>query len=523
MPSMPKPHRLLLPSLAAILFMCPRASAQNDPHAPAQSIVIHVSSSTGVDGQDGRSPDTAVKSIRRGQALLRNGEADRLLLKRGDTFEEIFGNWNKSGASPDEPLVIGAYGEGPRPKVVARDTIFNLYGNHPLLHDVLITGLHFVAAGRNPDGADYDPAAPGTNAIRVIRPVHRMTVDDCRFEFFNGNLIFSGDKSRRHQEITVRRCVVLDAYSTAGPFSGQGLYADKVDGLTIDRCVFDHNGWNEKVPGAVANIYRHNIYVSSDTTDVRVTGNVIARGASHGVQLRSGGVCEGNLFVDNAINAFMAGENAVFRGNVIVGGRDIDAKNPRGMGIMMSAGKGLIEDNLIVHKHSSTATGGAINVEVRKWTPPTGVHVEIKNNIVYDWAGNGLEVTQPVKSLTFRNNDVQRILGKSRKVITVKKPVDVAVFSGNRYDAQGPPRDKWFNTVAGFVSPEQWMTTTGDDSRLERAEYPDAACSLAPDFLSRARACDKDHTAAAVVARLRDAFGRKSQPAGEVSPAAGAR
>ena len=517
MPWMPAPIRIALPSLVAMLSTCPCAWAQNEPPPPAEPIVIHVSSSTGVDGQDGRSPETAVKSIRRGQALLRNGEADRLLLKRGDTFEEIFGNWNKSGATPDEPLVIGAYGEGPRPKVVARDTIFNIYGNQPLLHDVLITGLHFVAAGRNPDGVDYDPAAPGTNAIRIIRPVHRMTIDDCRFEFYSGNLILTGDANRRLQEITVRRCVVVDSYSTAGPFSGQGLYADKVDGLTIDQCVFDHNGWNEKVPGAVANIYRHNIYISSDTTDVRVTGNVIARGASHGVQLRSGGVCEGNLFVENAINAFMAGEDAVFRGNVIVGGRDIDEKNPRGMGIMMSAGKGLIEDNLIIHKHSSTATGGAINVEVRKWTPPTGVHVEIKNNIVYDWAGNGLEVTQPVKSLTFSNNDLQRILGRNRKVITIKKPVDVAVFSGNRYDAHDPPRDKWFSTIEGFVSPQEWMTKTRDDSRLEQASYPDAARTLPPDFVARARAGDKDRTAAAAIAPLREAFGKKIPPAPDVA------
>src|SRR4051812_40417524 len=146
---MPSFRRLSLLSLVPTWFLVATALAQDDASAPPEpTITIHVSSNAGVDGQDGRSPEQAVKTIRRGQALLRNGRPDRLLLKRGDTFEETFGNWNKSGASPDEPLVIGAYGEGPRPKVVARETVFNLYGKQPLLHDLVISGIHFAAAGR---------------------------------------------------------------------------------------------------------------------------------------------------------------------------------------------------------------------------------------------------------------------------------------------------------------------------------------------------------------------------------------
>ena len=498
--------RIFLPLIALLAVLASGSPAQVANDGPADPVVIHVSSSTGADGQDGRSPESAVKTIRRGQALLRNGQSDRLLLKRGDTFEETFGNWNKSGFSPDAPLVIGAYGEGPRPKVVSRETVFNLYGNQPLLHDLVITGLHFVAAGRNPDAVDYDPAAPGNNAIRVVRPVHRLNIEDCRFEFFHGNLVLTGEKDRRLQEIAVRRCVVLDAYSTAGAHSGQGLYADKVDGLTIERCVFDHNGWNEKVPKAIPNIFRHNIYISHDTTDVKVVGNVIADGASHGMQMRSGGLCEGNLFVNNAIHAFMAGEQSVFRGNVVVGGRDIDAKTPRGMGLMIAAGKGLVEDNLLVHK--PTTTGAAFLVEAGKWSPPTGVSAEIRNNVVYQWAGNGLEVTAPLKSLAFRDNDVQGILGKSRKVITIKKPAESTTFAGNRYQATDPPRDKWFNLPEGFVAPADWGTRMQDASRLEPARYPDPARALPADFVAGAREEKEGYTAAAAIARLRQAFGK---------------
>src|SRR4051812_41838799 len=118
----------LLSSLLVLSFASAALAQDDAPQAASPAVTIHVSSSAGMDGQDGLTPATAVSTIRRGQALLRNGQGDRLLLKRGDTFAEALGNWNKSGKSPDEPLVIGAYGEGPRPKITAPQTILNLYG-----------------------------------------------------------------------------------------------------------------------------------------------------------------------------------------------------------------------------------------------------------------------------------------------------------------------------------------------------------------------------------------------------------
>lgn len=516
---MPRRVPTLLGVVLALFSACALAGA-DDEVAPvedaAETIVIYLSSSAGVDGQDGRSPETAVKTIRRGQALLRNGRADRLLLKRGDTFEEIFGNWTKSGKEADEPLVIGVYGDGPRPKVVAKQTIFNLYGNQPLLHDVRISGLHFVAAGRDPDAPDFDPAAPATHAIRIVRPVHRLAIEDCRFEFFNGNLTLTGDaKKGRLKDVAIRRCVVLDAYANTGAHSGQGLYADKIDGLTIEDSVFDHNGWNEKVPGAVPNIYRHNIYISHDTSDVVVRNNVIARGASHGMQMRSGGICEGNLFVDNAIHAFLGGESATFRRNVILGGRDINAKTPRGFGVIVAAGRGVVEDNLILHKPpgGDGAGGAAITVEVGKWSPPDGVHAEITGNVVYDWAGNGLEVTSEAKSVSFLGNDLQRVSGKGRKVVSIKKAVPSLSFARNRYHGEDAQREKWFNLPEGLVAPAAWGQKVRDASRLEVARYPDPDRALPVDFLSEARAENDGSTSAAAIASLREAFGKTTDRA----------
>ena len=493
-----------------------RAAGDPLPLLPPDAVTIHVSTTTGVDGQDGLTPETAVKTIRRGQALLRDERGDRLLLKRGDTFDENFGSWNKSGNSPEAPLVIGAYGDGPRPKIVSQQTVFNIYRS-PLIHDLTISGLHLTAAGRDPDAPDYDPAAPSNPAIRIVQPIHRLTIEDCRIEFFNGNLILTGDDRKgRLQDVTVRRCVILDAYATGGAHSGQGLYASKVDGLTIEDCLFDHNGWNEKIPDALPNIYRHNIYISNDSSGVRVRNNVISNGASHGIQMRSGGVCEGNLFVDNAIHAFLAGEEAVFRGNVVVGGRDIDAKTPRGFGVNVAAGRGTIEDNLLVHKPSTT--GAAFVVEVGKWSPASGVNAEIRNNVVYHWSGNGLEVTAEAKSLSFHDNDLQRIAGKGRKVVSIKKPVGEVTLANNRYHAEDPRKDKWFSLPEGLVAPTEWGQKTRDTSRLEQARYRDADRTLPADFVADARAEKADVTAAAAIAPLREAFGMKPAPPRGNSP-----
>ena len=499
-------HRLLIadPRRPA----APPRATPDLPPAPAGAIVIHVSSSEGVDGRNGRSPATAVKTIRRGQALIRNNQGDRLLLKCGDTFSETFGNWNKSGHSPEAPLVIGSYGDGPRPVIRTREGVFNLYGSQPLLHDVVISNIHFLAAGRDPEAPDFDAESECGMAIRIVRPVHRLTIQDCRFELFQGNLALTGDKSRgRLQDIALRRCIIVDAYSTEGGHSGQGVYGDKVDGLVIEDCVFDHNGWHEKVPDARPNIFRHNIYISADTSGVKVTGCVIARGASHGMQMRSGGLCEGNLFIDNAIHAILAGEQAIFRGNVIIGGRDIDEKNPRGFGVTIAAGRGVVEDNLIIHK--PTTAGGAINVEVGKWSPKTGVNAVITDNIVYEWAGNGLEVTDELKSLTFTGNDVQRI-GKGRKVMNIKKAVETVNFSGNRYHGNERRKERWFLLPEGYVAPEAWGQKMRDASKLEEARYKDAGRKLPNDFLGGARDEQEGYTAAAAIARLREAFGKKS-------------
>src|SRR4051794_6721672 len=81
----------------------------------ADSRIVYVSSSTGNDANDGLTPGTPVQNIALAKTLIRDGSADWLLLKRGDTFTGGFGTWTRSGRSAQEPILIGAYGDGDRP------------------------------------------------------------------------------------------------------------------------------------------------------------------------------------------------------------------------------------------------------------------------------------------------------------------------------------------------------------------------------------------------------------------------
>jgi hypothetical protein len=449
---------------------------------------VYVSASAGLAANDGLSPESPAESIARGVALLRDGVGDRLLLRCGDTFRESFGAWTKSGHSPDQPLVIGSYGDGPRPRVVSPGSALSILSGQ--VHDLMIVGLHLTAAGRDPSQIDFDPASPAGHGVRVIRPVTNLVIEDCRVEFFSTNLTLTAgdDAGAKLTNVRVRRCQVLDAWSTGGAFSGQGLYASGCDGLLIEDNVFDHNGWNEQIPGAAPNIFRHNLYLSAANTGVDVRGNVIANASSHGLQLRGGGVVEDNVFLDNALHCLIAGPTGRFRRNALIGGRDIDADNPRGFGLTLACADGRAEHNVLANK--ARTAGAAFTVQRNDWTPPGPMRAVIVANVVFVWSGNGLEITGDCDLLEFVGNDFQ-VIAPGRKLVNVKAKVGRYRLAANRYYPldDKPERAFWLNDA--FVPADRWSAVTGDTSVWRHTFYRDPVVPLPDGFLAAARAQTK--------------------------------
>ena len=469
--------------------------------------VVYVSSSAGKNTNTGLAPDSPVESIAKGISLLRDGAGDRLLLRCGDTFAGSFGGWTKSGRSPDQPLLISSYGDGPRPRIVSAGSGLSILSAD--VHDLWLVGLHLTAALRDPAAPHFDASAPAGHGVRIIRPVTNLLIEDCRVEFFSTNLtLTSGDApGAKLTNVRVRRCQILDAWSTAGAFSGQGVYASGCDGLLLEENVIDHNGWQPAVIGASANIFRHNLYLSAANANVAVRGNVIANGSSHGLQLRGGGTVEDNLFLDNALHCLVAGASGVFRRNVVLGGRDIDAANPRGFGLTLACADGRVEHNLFAHKPATA--GAALGVQRNEWTPAGPLRAAFVANAVYAWSGNGLEVTSDCDLLEFVGNDLQRLVA-GRKLVNVKAKVARFQFAANRYDTAERPERQFFLNGA-FVPPDRWSADTGDTSRAARVDYDDPG-TLPDGFLAAARArsrgtWDPQLTGRSVSHALRRSFG----------------
>lgn len=57
-------------------------------------------------------------SLAAAAAQIRSGYGDHLLLERGGVWHEPLPRWNASGRSAEFPILIGAYGSGPRPVIV---------------------------------------------------------------------------------------------------------------------------------------------------------------------------------------------------------------------------------------------------------------------------------------------------------------------------------------------------------------------------------------------------------------------
>jgi hypothetical protein len=288
-----------------------------------------------------------VRTIAHAASLLRDRTGDQMLLNRGDAWRETFGMWTKSGRSAAEPMVIGAYGAGPRPRVeTGSQTAFFIgaSGKSSASVDHLdLIGIHLAAHTRLPASPDFAGAPGGSGdlgggaGIRVLSRADGLLVEDCVVEGYATNVVLQ-DYSGAPANVTVRRSLIADAYS-AGDGHSQGLYAYGVRNLLLEENVFDHNGWNAAVPGANATVFNHNVYFASNNTGVVVRRNVIADASSHGLQARSGGRIEDNVFLGNPIGLTFGvvkgatttagGVAGVVNGNVFLGARDIDG-SPRG-------------------------------------------------------------------------------------------------------------------------------------------------------------------------------------------------
>ncbi len=542
------------------------AEPQSGPHLDANgwtvfipsrdSRVIYVSSSTGNNIRDGRSPQTAVATLEKGKSLLRDGHSDQLLLKAGDKWvNQSFGYLLVSGRSSTEPMVISTYGTGPAPEIDVPATgdavgIGSLSG-HRGGDFLAIQGISFYAYTRDPNNSAYDGPNNGAAGTRFLTPITYLLIEGCTFRYFSGNISIDASSTSNLSTAIIRRNVIADAWSSIG--HSQGLYAAGLANLTLEDNLFDHNGWNDSIAGATDTFYNHNAYVKENITKLIARGNIFANGASHGLQARSGGNITNNLFLYNPLGmefGFLNGSPVTPGGvtgginnNVFEGSRDI-AGSKRGIpiqiGNIMPGGDTFVNNNIFLNDNQKAFA--AINLDIGSGitNPADAVGINdltIERNIVYKWyraiefdahlnpGGSGLNA---LNNVTIRDNDFQ--LPLSGVLVQHLSPFDrdQEHWSNNRYFSSTSEMS-WFtvaNTPTSFMNWQAVVEPTAIKQRVQTYPDPDrtvetynASIGGNPDlwaFLMEARMQSKNnwraqYTANAVNSYIRAGFGMGSQ------------
>ena len=301
--------------------------------ASDDTITVYVSSSQGLDSNDGFSVAAPVKTLNKAFSLVRDGFPDHVLLKRGDVWVNENLDDVKSGRSEDEPAVVAFYGDsGDRPRLKTAGSTLNSEG----FHHVHVMGLNIEAYKLNPD----DPAFDGETSanIRMVGDFNNVLFEDMKLRFVE--FVIQGWNGRNPHNIHIRRSMILDKYTTGTSYNRDsrpsGIYMDRGNGLIVEDSLWDHNGWNEKVPGAGANMYNHNMYISEKGNvgnNILVRNNIVTRASALGIHGRPGGQYENNFFGRNAIGlqmgyfagpALEAGTKAYARNNVITEGLNMN-------------------------------------------------------------------------------------------------------------------------------------------------------------------------------------------------------
>jgi hypothetical protein len=484
--------------------------------AAIDSRVIYVSAA-GSNSNNGLSEAAPKLTIAAGKALMRHGYGDWLLLRKGDTFTEPIGQWKTSGKSATQPQLIGSYGTGARPIIrtgTSSGIFTNLGGSSPSRIDyVALTGVemfpHLSVGAASGNGVMWTNASDG------------FLIEDCYIHDYFNNVVVEGQPSARITNFKLRRSVIADAHNVSTGHS-QGLYVANTDGVLVEDCVFDSNGWKASVVGSVGTIFRHNVYLQDNNSGVTFRRNIV--NGTDGVQIRTGGVATDNLFTQTAIALLVRGGSVDVRRNVVLDGANIiDVSLTRGIGINLEdVSAGVVSQNLIANNvDGDDPRPLIINGEIG-----SGIKfLAVTSNMAVNWGGSVrfLGNRSQLDGLTFSGNDVKNDVNTA--YLIEHTGGHAFLSSNNRFFSDLAAAGAWFEVSSVDQSLAQWKAAFSDTTSVSSAfAYPDDTVSTASystavgglgthaDFIAKCRAQSKDawneaYTAQAVCEYIHAGFG----------------
>jgi hypothetical protein len=378
----------------------------------------YVNSSTGSDSNSctaAKNPASPKATLSSGLSCLVSGNGDQLLVAQG-TGGYTWPNYAmQQGASPQYPTVVQSYDPadptneaklgratgGNRPVVTT--AIFHLGGGATNPSYIAVRGIEFNPGNVADAGVVQTAESEGTtNYYLFENNVFAYTA-------LSFDMMFNG--SIRAQHIIVRNSSLYGEWSASS--HAQGMYAAGVDGLTIEDCVFWHNGW--KVGDAWTDdpsiggptVFNHPIYIQDTTRNAVVRRIVIVNASGDGGAIKSGGLYTNNLFLNGRNVAAIGGGNLYDVDAPL--GIPIDASynvalsteslagTPWGFSTQNGAsGNSKVHYNILAHPSS---LGYAFLVDA-----PNPIHANVtsamakpaytdfENNISYQWSSSGSTV-----------------------------------------------------------------------------------------------------------------------------------
>jgi len=404
------------------------------PVREAGQQIVHVDSSAEEGGNGSLS--APYRTLRDGYDALEDGSASWLALEERSTFPEGFPQWRKSGESAEDRLWVTSYrrGEPPvyhttrRPVILASRAI-EIFKDG--VGDLAFHNLNIHDRSRDPSSSLYDPHDAGSAIFVAARGAHDLLFQSLKIQYTGGGITLSGQSGDPIRSPWVRRCWIGWTYSGE---KAQGIYAQSTVDLLVEDTWVYHAGWASDLvpspPDSSPTIYSHGLYLQANQDPPTCRGLLVAMPASHGLQLRPGGLCEGSVFSDCSIGLTLGNYkntgpavHSVLRDSAILWAKDISGDLPRGTGIASSEGSALVERTLFCFDRAE-GNKGAI-----EFSDEGHERQEFEGVLVYDW-GRAIAVGDKEVPATYRSSSFyaaeELVFTKSPRYATMR-------FEGNRW------------------------------------------------------------------------------------------
>jgi hypothetical protein len=208
-------------------------------------MAFYVDPFAGDDGAEGTSPGAAWRTLAKVSGReFKSGE--QVLLLRGGTWNE--GLRLRGCATADKPIVLGAYGEGPRPRINAGPT--HAITGEGAISGWRISGLELTSTN------DLNPTCKitgGKCGVYVAQedPCEGLTIEDCLIHDTSGPGIFlkaTGKSKLVFKDTVIEHCEVYNA-SCGIQFLGLPDYGTEYfGGFRVAHCVVHDIGGDGIVP-----------------------------------------------------------------------------------------------------------------------------------------------------------------------------------------------------------------------------------------------------------------------------------